>query len=116
MRLDELRRAGEAEHAEGVVELAAERPDDLGQPAIGEPLAEREQALAQMAVDQAEREGEVGIAFGGDERHRVLVPANRHLVFKGKLPDRHRGQPVGQGRAHEELPLRPLPRPISTCP
>jgi hypothetical protein len=87
--------ATEIEDAERMVDLGGERPGDLGEAAAADQAQQGDLRAAQMAVHEAEGEGEIGIARGLDPGDEMRVPADGDRLLQRQAGLRQRGDPLG---------------------
>ena len=82
------------ENAQPVVDLGGQGPGHLGEPAIGDPAHHLHLAQAQMGMDDPQGDGQVTVAFGFDEGHEMVVPANRDRLRDRHIRGRQGGKPL----------------------
>jgi hypothetical protein len=87
-----------------VIDLRCQGAGHLREAAVGDAAHHLHLAQAQMGMDDAQGNGQVAIAFGLDEGHQMVVPADRHgatdraaLGGQGGNPPLH-ADLLGQGR------------------
>jgi hypothetical protein len=102
--LDRRHRAGRIEQAQPVVERDRDRAEDLGEAAPRDAAQHFDLRQAQMRVHETERHRQVAVAFGGDKRHEMVVPADLDRTAKRQTHARQRG---------EALRDRDRPRPVA---
>ena len=77
-----------------MIDIHGIRAHHFGEPALGDAAQDFHLTEAKMGVNQAKREGEIGVCPRLDERDLVLIPVNDHVVLDRCAFDWQRGQAV----------------------
>jgi hypothetical protein len=83
-----------------MVDVARDGADHFACAPLHKLLQDADLAQAQMRVHHSQREHEIAIGFGLDERHLKPVPANGHRLFERHAFAGKRVEPLGHRPGH----------------
>ena len=83
--LDHGHRAAQLQGSNRAIDLGQHRAAHLGDPPERDPLENFELTQAQVGMDHADRNRQVGVGLGLDERDVVVVPVDHHIAFQRQI-------------------------------
>ena len=104
--LDRRHRADRIEQAQRVIERDRDGPEDFRQAALRNTAQHFHLRETQMRMHETERNSEIAVALGRDERHEMLVPADLDRRGKRRTRARQRREALC-----DRLPAWPVSQP-----